>query len=757
MVHPSTLYRRRKRLQQVLCIDTNERSGSQNNVQQHVLTTNSLSSSGLNSSSKNDDENEWFNMDEEDINYNSSDTFKLDEFVSSKLTATPKEKEIAAALILLKGRHKLSNTCIKHICYLLRSLKVPNVPKSYSRIFRIFHHETESKEKSTMMNICNECNKTCTNAIKCDNIVCSQHKCFENAPLQFLYMPILPQIRNILARTEHLNFERQDQSIYSTNNMKDITDAAAYDRILSQQSRTKFISLLMNIDGVRIAKSSNTSIWIVSFVINELKRNERFQMKNVITAGVSYGKNKPSRDQMYIMLTPIVQELQQLEYGRYFNLKALNNNLEPLRIFLLAACLDKPAQAIVQNLGEPIGAYGCGRCELVGETVYTDVESNHKIRVFPLLPKRQTQPRLRSNFTHDEIINIDENDKPADEDELRDMMRGHVGPCVLRPLKYFDVGSLLLFGFMAFKSCLSTIYYNHFLLLVIGTHLIESRSINQEQVELIQVLYEKFLRLFSVLYTSRHNVQSVHSLHHFSASVKECGSSSNYSTFNFESFLGILTGSIHATRRYSTDIENNIRVLREACITFDQPGFNLSLHKFLNNMQRTKRTIIFDSRSETVKHHVRVHTRDTDSIALKHIQQSINNNKIDLFKTCHIGSNRFTTLSDNKTSTFTDSCILFTINDTLRLGFIRHIIRVNCIKQCSYLCQVQLVTIDSYLDININGDVVPCKNVLFGNLDPLNSYVYIKFEEIIEKIIHVFDKQSKRFIFFRFPNLVESS
>ncbi|CAF4053365.1 unnamed protein product [Rotaria sp. Silwood2] len=420
MVHRSTLYRRRKRLQQVLCIDTNERLGSQNNVQQHVLTTNSLSSSGLNSSSKNDNENEWFNIDEEDINNNSSNTFKLDEFVSSKLNATPKEKEIAAALILLKGRHKLSNTCIKHICYLLRSLKVPNVPKSYSRILRIFHHETQSKDKSIMINICNECNQTCKNAIKCDNIVCSQHKCFENAPLQFLYMPILPQIRNILACTQHLNFKRQDQSIYSTNNMKDVTDAAAYDRILSQQSRTKFISLLMNIDGVRIAKSSNTSIWIVSFVINELKRNERFKMKNVITAGVSYGKNKPSRDQMYIMLTPIVQELQQLEYRRYFNLKALNNKLELLRIFLLAACLDKPAQAIVQNLGEPIGAYGCGRCELAGETVYTDVESNHKIRVFPLLPKRQTQPRLRSNFTHDDIINIDENDKPADKDELRD-------------------------------------------------------------------------------------------------------------------------------------------------------------------------------------------------------------------------------------------------------------------------------------------------------------------------------------------------
>ena len=34
--------------------------------------------------------------------------------------------------------------------------------------------------------------------------------------------------------------------------------------------------------------------------------------------------------------------------------------------FLLGATLDKPAQSLVQNLAEPIGIYGCGRCELAG-------------------------------------------------------------------------------------------------------------------------------------------------------------------------------------------------------------------------------------------------------------------------------------------------------------------------------------------------------------------------------------------------------
>ena len=84
-----------------------------------------------------------------------------------------------------------------------------------------------------------------------------------------------------------------------------------------------------------------------------------------------------------------------------------------------------------------------------------------------------------------------------------------------------NFGSLLLFGFPVFKSALPPRYYNHFLLLVIGTYLVELRSINQNQIELIDILCEKFLRLFPRLYTERHNVQYVHSLHHFSASIND--------------------------------------------------------------------------------------------------------------------------------------------------------------------------------------------------------------------------------------------
>ena len=279
----------------------------------------------------------------------------------------PNKKEMATALILLKARHKLSNSCVTDLCRFLRLLKVADAPKSYAHILRIFDDETSTKKESTMIHICTECNQPCTDSSHCDDPDCGQHQFFDRSPLQFLHMPVLPQIRDILARSQNLNLQRKDQPPVIADHMEDICDGSAYHRILCEQSQRKFISLVMNIDGIQIAKSSNASLWIISLAINELERCDRFKMKNIIIAGVSASKKKPSREQMYAVLTPIVQELQQLEYGRYFDLSRSNQSLQPLRIFLIGACLDKPAQALVQNVGEPIGSYGCGRCELKGE------------------------------------------------------------------------------------------------------------------------------------------------------------------------------------------------------------------------------------------------------------------------------------------------------------------------------------------------------------------------------------------------------
>mgnify|MGYP000574944834 CR=1 FL=1 len=98
----------------------------------------------------------------------------------------------------------------------------------------------------------------------------------------------------------------------------------------------------------------------------------------------------------------------------------------------------------------------------------------------------------------------------------------------------------------------------------------------------------------------------------------------------------MLTGSIHGTRRYGTEIENNVRLLRAACIETEQPGFNPSLRKFSNNMQRIKQTISYDIQAELDATYIRVYSPDNDATKTKEIQRSLNNNKIQLFKICWV-------------------------------------------------------------------------------------------------------------------------
>lgn len=79
------------------------------------------------------------------------------------------------------------------------------------------------------------------------------------------------------------------------------------------------------------------------------------------------GPKKPTREQTYAMLKSIVDELRILEKEHMYIVRALGDQMVKLKVFAIGSTCDKPAQAIVQNISEPIGKFGCGRCELKGK------------------------------------------------------------------------------------------------------------------------------------------------------------------------------------------------------------------------------------------------------------------------------------------------------------------------------------------------------------------------------------------------------
>lgn len=155
----------------------------------------------------------------------------------------------------------------------------------------------------------------------------------------------------------------------SKKQMNDIVDGHVYRRIMEKEAGP-FVTLTMNLDGIQPNKSSDQSLWPVLFVINEIKRKKRYSLENVVIGAMWPGPSKPSRAQLNLVFEKIVSDLGDLENGRHFELYSRDQQDRSafLKVFMISICCDKPAQCLLQCLPEPNGYFGCGHCELRGES-----------------------------------------------------------------------------------------------------------------------------------------------------------------------------------------------------------------------------------------------------------------------------------------------------------------------------------------------------------------------------------------------------
>ncbi|CAF1626901.1 unnamed protein product, partial [Didymodactylos carnosus] len=275
------------------------------------------------------------------------------------------------------------------------------------------------------------------------------------------------QIEHILSYEKNLQFPTLATT--SNDKIRDIYDGYIYQEILKCQNGNRCITLLLSIDGVQIDNSkADNSIWVISLVINEIKRSERFKLKNVVLSDIWPGVGKPDNEQVGLIVKKLVQELQDLEQPHFYKMKNLNGQVEQLNIFLIGCCADKPATAIIQNVSDPKGKYGCFKCILKGKTELTGANETHRIRTFAIM-KDDVRPMPRNNQLYDDIMAIyaerlrekveksNKNSKPPSLSNIRkpqkrltkeekiDQTKGFLGTCHLRQLTYFDMGSSFLY------------------------------------------------------------------------------------------------------------------------------------------------------------------------------------------------------------------------------------------------------------------------------------------------------------------------
>ncbi|CAF4418789.1 unnamed protein product [Rotaria socialis] len=306
------------------------------------------------SSDTSDEFSEHDSMEEDNMEVDET-RFEYDDFMP-ETGITP--NIIACLLVMFKRRHRLSIQCISDLLKLLSILGVDSAPRSWHMLKRLI---TKIDVAPSYHYPCSSCSAASTCSRKCSN--CG-YSFSSNIPRDyFLTFSVKDQVEIILSNNA-------DIDIFSSslnNHISDIKDGNFYHQ-LSNICPDKFITLTMNVDGVEVKKGSKQSIWPMLLVVNELPINRRNAFENVIIAGIWSGSHKPSREQMQCFLAPVVEQLSLLEHGYpffdYQNSERLQNTI--IKVFLIAACCDKPAQALVQNIAEPIAAFGCGRCELEG-------------------------------------------------------------------------------------------------------------------------------------------------------------------------------------------------------------------------------------------------------------------------------------------------------------------------------------------------------------------------------------------------------
>ena len=270
-------------------------------------------------------------------------------------------KDIAVALVLLKKQHRLSTKCVDDIISLLKVFGVCNTPSSWYEVKRLL---SESKPTSTNHFICPVCSNTTANEQKCTK--CSSTHAHRLS--SFWSFSITEQIEKILTNNHDID------PLYTsrTTALRDIRDGAMF-RSLRAKSTNRIITLTLNIDGIQPSRNSQSTIWPIILVINDLPPDRRFALENIILAGVWSGKTKPSRDSVKLFLQPMIDELIDLEKGYLF--ASSDNSYYMKYVYLIAACCDKPAQALVQCIPEPIAAFGCGQCEVSGKQLLSSMQS----------------------------------------------------------------------------------------------------------------------------------------------------------------------------------------------------------------------------------------------------------------------------------------------------------------------------------------------------------------------------------------------
>ncbi|CAF1515125.1 unnamed protein product [Adineta ricciae] len=612
---------------------------------------------------------------------------------------------------------------------------------------------------------------------------------------------------------------------FESNFCDDISNSQRSQEIASKERQTtptrNYVTLTLNTDGVLLKRISR-SLWITCACINELPRNKRYDINNMLICSLSTGEEKPKKDEYSAILQDIVNELKFLEQIGVdimlpSNAKNPHRTYTHFYAFAIAAVCDKPAQALMMNIKDPTGFFSCDWCCIPGET--------HLSNSRCFINNSATPAMLRTNKTYDHFMQIlDAN--YVTKDPSKDRVCGHAGPCALRQLTYFEIGNsfcydslhglyagvfkklmhlwldtkllqsihypltnrlpralkhyttwkanefrmTLLFGYKAFEQVMKKKYYEHLRLLVYAAVFSEARVLTTTRLNQIESLLNAFVDEFPVLYGASNCVSIVHSLSHVHQSLLKFGPIHNYSTFNFESTVVVLTNdanysfsllgsfvkSVHGPTLILKQLMNKFELLSYATTLFTKPDFHPKVALLINQIFSSKRRALPTC---LTLHNVTSLTRSTvspSSHVTEYLGKLCAKDHYTHYSTCFYRNVAFTIHRSNNKQVDNSAVMYSDHSNNLQLGIIIAIIQLTSTKDIVIIIdQADVVGFDRFSQNQteyINDFVAYAKHS-----DPPHI-VSIDCKSIREKVAYRKDPNVLTSVeYYIFPNLVEET
>ncbi|KYN21196.1 hypothetical protein ALC57_06438 [Trachymyrmex cornetzi] len=332
------------------------------------------------------------------------------------------------------------------------------------------------------------------------------------------------------------------------------------------------INLLINIDGLPLAKSSQASLWIVlcSNTVN----------KTVYLAGAYFGYKKPTDSNVF--LQSLINDLINFINNNYI----YNGNKVQIRLFALIC--DAPAKSFVLCVKGHTDFYSCTKCEIKRKYINGRVCFPYKKTLYPFRKDELFSVNAYKDFQiRYSILNIIPGFLPINNtlDYMHLICLGVVKKIILlwikgplavrlsvrtinrisyllillrnttsydfarRPRSIKDVKQwkavefrnfLLYTGPIVLRHVLKQDIYLHFLSLHIAVAILICPNLHEEAINYAEALLNHFVMSFEILYGKQYMSHNIHNLLHLCSDVRTYGPLDNFSAFRFENYMAFI-------------------------------------------------------------------------------------------------------------------------------------------------------------------------------------------------------------------------